>query len=765
MSRRAIGIAAIALVAAVCGGGFVLRGRFAHHAPLVAPEIARELARGDAYANGLLKSIEGRAAESIRPADAVAVGYLERARLGLGSPFRLIDYIQRDPLILDSARDLLSYAILARTLRGEGYDVEAAAMDLASAGAPAVSGVVHRNVIDSVVTSAKNPRAGELSVRLAYRLAAAAGSVGRRAPWLAAQAAALVRDRELARADAQALLTAAQREKVDPLDLVSLWRAARRFSVERPLSDDLSSDAERTAILRTAPLVALLDTLAEAAGRDSASPLVHTSRDLPLLGGEAARRLAWVAAQRGAPPQAPVRVVVTSGVRMGDADSAGGDAVARFVGRASNEETLAAEYALLTARDTAGAHGAALSVLWAATSLRTYAQEAVWFPGDSGPSVPALRKRLELASISFDETVPTSWRPYYLRMLASAVADMQRVLPAVSLEGLSVHFGESPLRESALAMHDPATRTIFLPLETSAGVIAHEIGHDLDWQAARARYGTRGTYSTDRAVRDYNDRLAAAVTQLVDAGFADSFTGTAGGARSQPSKRPTEVFARNIDWFVSVALAREGRMNGYLSAVQDGVLTGYGAVVSPEVTRDAGEAMVRMLDEMTVVPNETRGWFLDAFGATRLVPAHELARRVLDAPLQSGTLRRPDALAVLGDAGFLRAGAFAARSIGDDGCRVPPASLDARLADARRQLVLLAADARARGMLRRRMHYAQSSADASWRTRALLGNGWDPSLAERDRTWLRDIVLQRATTAQSMRGVRAVVAVSPLGCN
>src|SRR4029453_10709293 len=121
-------------------------------------------------------------------------------------------------------------------------------------------------------------------------------------------------------------------------------------------------------------------------------------------------------------------------------------------------------------------------------------QERVWFPGYGGPSVPDLKDRFGLASVSFDAGVPTVWRPYYLRMLGSALSDLQRVLPATG-------------RGAARAMHDPAPRAVFFPIATSAGVMAHELAHDLDWQSARTRYGLRGTYSTDRAVRQYRDRL------------------------------------------------------------------------------------------------------------------------------------------------------------------------------------------------------------------------------------------------------------------
>ena len=75
--------------------------------------------------------------------------------------------------------------------------------------------------------------------------------------------------------------------------------------------------------------------------------------------------------------------------------------------------------------------------------------------------------------------------------------------------------------------------------------MAHELAHDLDWQSARTRYGLRGTYSTDRAVRQYRDRLAASMLELSDAGPGESSLGT-DGARPLPSTRPTEVFARNM---------------------------------------------------------------------------------------------------------------------------------------------------------------------------------------------------------------------------
>ena len=726
---------------------------------------------GGDFARQLDERLAKAPAESISVSDAVAAGYLERLRLGLGSPFRLIEYALADPLLTDSVRHVVAYAALQRTLDGDTYHAPVAALSLAGASMaelPPAIAARHVALIDSVVGAARDPRGGELTVRQAYRLAAAAGSVGRRGPWLGTQVAALARDRALARGDVVALLATARRNRMDPLGLIPVWRLERRFAVERPLMDSLRSDVERDALADVQAVAHALETigaLERNAQRDSASsPPPFTAG----LSSEAARRLAWVSAVRAAPPQAPVTVAVTSTVRparlvsVAPTDAAQSDAIGRFVNRAVNDESLAAEYALFVARDTLNTPQPALAVLWAAVSMRVYGQERIWFPGYGGPSVPDLKDRYGLASISFDAEVPTVWRPYYLRMLGSVVSDLQRVLPAFTVRGLGVHFGESPMRDAALAMHDPATRTVFFPVGTSAGVMAHELAHDLDWQSARTRYGLRGTYSTDRAVRQYRDRLAASMLELSDAGPGESSLGTDGG-RPVPSTRPTEVFARNVDWFVSAALARDGRMNGYLSAVQDGVLTGYGAVAAPEVSRDGADAMIRALDEMTLVAPATRAWFVDTYGRGRSVPMAELTRRVLEVPL-TGADRRIDSggrtgAEIIAPTG--EASAYTLIALGS-GCGSTP--LDSRLVEERARVLLEAADARAHGLLARRARYAASSDRAPWQMRALLGNAWTSGFAERAQTDLRDAILRRAVTAAAPRGAAAIVAAAPLGC-
>jgi hypothetical protein len=759
----------LALIAAVA---WAIATRGTRHVPMTR-EVAREMRAGADFARHLDEALAKAPAESISVSDAVAAGYLERLRLGLGSPFRLIDYALADPLLTDSVRHLVSYAVLQRTLDGDTYHAPVGALSLSGATMaelPPRLAAKHVALIDSVVGSARDPRGGELTVRQAYRLAAAAGSVGRRGPWLGTQVAALARDRALARGDVVRLLATARRNRMDPLGLIPVWRLERRFDVERPLMDSLRSDVERDALADVEPVARELDDIAALerdAARDSVTPPPPFSTG---LSAEAARRLAWVAAVRAAPPQAPVTVAVTSTVRpirtassfSASSDDGSSDPIGRFLNRAVNEETLAAEYSVFAGRDTTNAPQPALAVLWAAVSMRAYGQERVWFPGYGGPSVPDLKDRFGLASVSFDAEVPTTWRPYYLRMLGTALSDLQRVLPAFGVRGLGVHFGESPMRDAALAMHDPATRTVFFPVGTSAGVMAHELAHDLDWQSARTRYGLRGTYSTDRAVRQYRDRLAASMLELSDAGAGESSLGTDGG-KPMPSTRPTEVFARNVDWFVSAALARDGRMNGYLSAVQDGVLTGVGAVAAPEVSRDGAEAMIRALDEMTLVAPATRAWFVDTYGRGRRVPMAELTRRVLEVPL-TGADRRLEPPARIGAEMIAPSGEASARTLIALGSGCGATALDSRLVEQRARVLLEAADARARGLVARRARYAATSDRAPWQIRALLGNAWAPGFAERAQADLRDAILRRAVAATAPRGAAAIVATAPLGC-
>ena len=172
------------------------------------------------------------------------------------------------------------------------------------------------------------------------------------------------------------------------------------------------------------------------------------------------------------------------------------------------------------------------------------------------------------------------------------------------------------LSDTILALHDPATRTIRMSIFSSSGTLAHELAHDLDWQAARSLYAGSG-YSTDRAVREQRGPLATSMRDLAAARVV---------RRGAPptEERPAEVFARSVDWLVAVSLAREGRSDGYLSAVQDAALTGYTTVSPVAMIFGAARPLVDAVEEMTYLPGVGPRWISLAVGRCplgRSVPA------------------------------------------------------------------------------------------------------------------------------------------------
>ncbi len=610
------------------------------------PELAAELGRSDARATALAENAEFAATpREVERGDAIALGYLERHRLGLGSPWRLIDFALADDRLADSTRHQVAWAILARTIANEDNERYEGALDYLAAEAPGAQsgrGQAHAAMIDSVIAQAADPRTGELALRLAYSIAAAEQSVSAQGAMVGTHAAALARDRELARRDAMALIRAAEAAGVDPIWLVAPWRSERRFAAERPVLEPTSTESEVAAIrdvarvldaIREIAAMASVEQVADTAQSRRARVSASSDSSESLLSPVAATRLAELAAKHGAPPQAPV-ILAIRGYRSRMLAGSRSDArIAHreaFIERVANEESLVAEYALLEANGAAGPF-ADLAVLAAAVSLRPYAQEEVWFPGMPGGSVADLKARFGLASVSFDDDVPSEWRPFYLRTLAQGIEDLRRVLPSLSLEGAGIHFGESVMREAALALHDPTTRTIYLPIASGAGALAHEIMHDLDWQFARTKFARQGGYGTDRAVREHAGPTVSSLRGLTAATLVAPMPEN--GFSPPHAQRPAEVFARSADWFIAAALARDGRMNGYLSAVQDELLPGHVAAEPPGPTGAAGSALVDLLDDMTIVPDASREWFLTEFGRHREPRALNLVRAVLDVPL------------------------------------------------------------------------------------------------------------------------------------
>jgi hypothetical protein len=505
----------------------------------------------------------------------------------------------------------------------------------------------------------------------------------------------------------------------------------------------LPPSVEREALELAPRLAQALRTLGPRIGDVTAdrpdAPEVNPS----LLSKVAAARLAQLADSLNMPPQAPVAVALRTYRHellqqpwLTAEERARRDAFTLL----GQEERFAAAYAQLVRISPYDA-APSLAAVSAAVGLRTYAQEPVWFPGFGGPTARELEERYGLASLRFSEGVPAEWRPYYRSMLDLALRDMQRVLPALDVRGLNVRFSGTKRGAATLAMHDPKARTLVLPPGSSAGTIAHEVAHDLDWQVALQRYRVRGDYASDRASRLGSDRLAARVSVLALDAALD-----AQPERGQAhARRPAENFARAIDWFVASSLAAQGRINGYLSSVQDDMLTGYGTVRAPDLSGRAGDALVNILDEVAPLYPETRDWFLKRYGSARAMSSYDLVRAIdeLDLPQPPRHARAPapeGATAV--DPAFAalrqtRENGFAA--IDEWICRSPGGAHDPDFERARRRLVVEAAGARARGVALQQARRLAGEAGVRWVAHRFYGGPWpqqdidpgmEPQLAE-----------------------------------
>lgn len=697
-------------------------------------DVAAEFSSGARWADSVEGTLARQAPAEMARGDVVAALYLERLRLGVGSPFRLIDYALRDPLLPESVRRPLAEAILARASVGAAYATPVEALALLAPRPSEGSGLAHRQFMEAVTEGAESPRVAELALRLAYTVGAASGTVSHRAAAVALGAVAQARDRALAMRDVAALLDEARRQRRDPVELVPFWRVAHRFGVEQPLADPPTADDERRAVALLPVLLARLDSL---------TPAPVPAATVRQLGRVAGAVAAEVAERRGAPPQAPVTVTMggyASFVTGAPGGVAARQARSRFVAQARHEETMVAEYARL--RGVVGpAAEPALAVLAASVAMRAYAQERAWLPGDDGPGALELQSRLGLAALTFDSRVPASWRPYYTRMLSEVVTDLKRVFPKLDVHGLTVHFGDSPLADRALALHDPGSRTVYFPLATSAGAMAHELAHDLDWQAARRRYGIRGGYRTDRSTRQDRDQLSAVVRRLASAARPRR------EALSSPvqADRPTEAFARGFDWFVAAALAHRGRMNGYLSSVQDAMITGYASATAPRGGALEADATLEALREIAPVDPSVVTWFDSTYGSARHMGVTDAVRRTLVAPLARVDFRgagTPTLDAFVATPRLLRAagdGAPSWRCLLSGEARANRRALDA-VGDA----MQLAAEARARGTVQRWGEYARGVPSAAVRLRALSGAPWHPALRDSVERDVRDAILWRA---------------------
>jgi hypothetical protein len=720
-SRHATKAAVLALAIAIAGGSLFIRVSTRSAA---SRSTAGELLVGARFADSLQRALSRTGGDS---SAVLAALYLERARLGFGSPFRLVDYALRDSKLRPAHRRLVANAILARTQQGLIYSTPPEALNLISPSGRH-SGLAHRDFIEKTTSRAADPRAAELALRLAYQIGASSGVVSHRAAAITVSAIAQARDRALAMRDVDELLERARRQQLDPVDLVPVWRATRQFAVERPLVEPASAAQDRIASLLLPSLVGGLDSLqaeSEPGARDRS------------LGMEASATAVSVAARRNAPPQAPVIVTLggfSSYVTGGAPTASSRAARAAFLAESRTEETMAAAYARLRAVEGLSTE-AGVGILAAAVALRPYGQERTWLPGDGGPSLLDLQGRLGLASLTFDAKVPVAWRPYYTRMLDDVVRDMRLVFPRFDLSGLHVRFGESPLKERALALHDPATRTVYFPLGTSAGAMAHEFSHDLDWQAARKRYGSTTAYRTDRSVRQYRDGLSATLGRMASSSRGD---------RSATSPdRPTETFARGADWIIASSLAQRGILNGYLTAVQDEVLTGYASATAPRRDATRADATMLALSEIADVDHDLLGWYEGTYGLDRKADIADGVRRALTAPLPRLDSRGagPGMFDVFRPAQLIL-GASADVSGAWD-CLLHAPSLKTSDRDAMRRAMQVAAEARVHGVVNRWSDFSERSR-TNWRFRMLGGAPWDPEGRASLEREMRDALLWRA---------------------
>lgn len=781
--------------------------------PLAPPTVAPEDQEQMAAAERLIDSLDAAAYvlerdpsrhTELTDAALIALSYHERMRLGAGSPFRLAGYAMRDPRLTGGLGRATAWSILAKTARGRSHQVDPGALVGASARAGTELGVGGRVVpatrqlalIDSAVAAARGARTGEETVRLALALARAERLVDGRSASVGVQVAALARDRRLAVLDARRLLDAARRSPDDALTLLERWREERRFAVEQPLlADALRPDAELAAAAAPRLLAAFREAAAGAPADSVARvQLAVASRAFvqrSFLPSVVARRLAASPGIGAMPTQAPVEVTMGGARRRfvaaeqrRAADDGIGRAAAesrrRFVERTRNEETLAAEHAVARAAllrlgaaplppapVVAVAADVAEMTLAAVVSLRTYSQETVWLPGMPGPSDEELRSRFGLRRVAFDAAIPAAWRPYYRQQIASALGELQGVLPSVRFDGLAVRVGESVKRDSALALHDPATRTVYLPAGTGAGTIAHELAHDLDWQTARSWLALRGAYSTDRAARDGRDGVGVPAASLARSvrGLTAARPRSAGAAPRTP-ERPAELFARGVDWLAAATLARAGRMNGVLTSVQDEALPGYAGVVPPEPGDRAADALVEVLDDMTVLPLATRDWYLARFGEPGAPGPAAVARAVLAAGAGHGSERGIRALGLSAALALPDHPPAVSRRAGD-GLRACRLAGDEPW---RAELLWVAAESRARGLLRERaLRWPPGSATGrwAWEAQATVGGPWSPAVGEDAVRRVRDALLRQAAREDEARGPAARTGLAALvfgGC-
>lgn len=682
-------------------------------------EVRAPVASGDADAAGP----PSRALNSREAVEAVRAGYVERLRLGLGSPFRLIDFALSDPRLDADSRRSVANTLFRLTLDGQIYEIDPGVLQPGSDPPNAESlmrATRHLDVISTAIAGSDDPRAAELAIRLAYQLARLETEVGASTLSSAVRVAALLRDREFAIRDAHALARVADEAGRDPIDLVPAWRRERRFWVERPVLESVGVAFEQAAIDALPRLVHAV-RLAANGGDSQRRGSYLADPDIPTL-----RLLPSVDTTFTMPPRSAIVVSVGAvGASLHDAlPSADREAWEDFVAEATTEESLAVRAADLSATHPILRGLVARSVLNSAIALRPDAQETVWFPGMDAPTTHDLFLAHGV-QVTAREDVPAGWVPYVLATLDGALRDLSTIVPRLNLSGLEVAISTESSVPHALASHSPSSRVIDLPISTGLGTIAHEIAHDLDWQAARRLRATARTYASDsEAVRGHSQFRSAVATLIPTTAGAWR---PSGAAADLPSTRPAEVIARTFDWFVATRLAARGRWNGSLSAAQDEILTGHGSIQPPGSSVAWGAAAVEVMRPLAILPEREVDAFLAQYGPSRGARAIPLLDAFVGRLERGGVATAARSVpeggvAAIDDVFTIRDRML--EEMGRQECVARPALISRQVSPAYARLIEQAAAARARGVALRMAETIGGDAGRAWMANRLYGALW-----------------------------------------
>jgi hypothetical protein len=207
--------------------------------------------------------------------------------------------------------------------------------------------------------------------------------------------------------------------------------------------------------------------------------------------------------------------------------------------------------------------------------------------------------------------------------------------------------------------------------------------------------------------------------------------------------RPAEVFARGADWFVASSLAFQGRMNGFLSAIEDDMLAGYAAGAPAAVGLTGATSLTAALDEMTYLPDSVRDPFESQWSDPAVVDPVLLVRRALETPVSWRLVWQQ------------RSGAAALIPPGTPSICTASDSPESR---ARERLLMLAVDARARGAAMRRARFRAPEARADWANSVLGTVPWSSDQGERLVADIKSTLLAQIATATPNQGVLPTVA-------